>query len=281
MVDSSHTFIGPVGRLARVRCPSVLQTGVSRSVNVFETLGGRDVVQWQHVRARAWDVRIGATARPVDIAALSDMVVGSRPPWEFLNHHMAVTNIITPAASVFSDGTISSRAVRSGGMRCVDGVDLAFTLVPNPSTANGWTYVGMHPSDGVFWRGPTVIPGMPVTFAAYMSSVEPSSRMRLSFFDATGELIEHHTASVVAPDEGFDRVSTSTVVPDGAAWVNPLVSNVDRVGGVSVSLTSTPPPYSSGQGVRGVYVDQVDVDLTLIRDTNVMHSSSFVVREVR
>lgn len=281
MVDSGHTFIGPVGRLARISCPSVLQTGVSRSVNVFETLGGRDVVQWQHVRARAWDLKFGATSRPADVSILIDLLTGSRPPWEFINDHMAVTNLVTPDGTAFQDGTFSNFAVRAGGVTCNDGVALASTIVPHPPTPNRFTYVGMYRSDGVFWRGPTVIPGQPITFSVYMNSLAPSSLMRLGFFDAAQNLIENQDKTVFAPSEGFDRVSFSTVVPENAAWVNPMVSQATRVGGVSLALTSAPPPYSAGQGVRGVYLNQIDTDVTHIRGVDVYQSASFVVREVR
>lgn len=274
-----QTWIGNAGALAPLRSPAELSDTLQRNVSSEQTLGGRDIVQWGHLVGREWSLGMSAATRPHTMAVLADLMAGGMPPWEFVTPWMAATNLLTPDATAFAVGTFTETvAVRSGAATALDGTRFAASMVP---MAAGYTYVGMHPRRGLPWRGVAVVPGEPVTYSMYLTGSGTTADLRMTFFDVAGNVISNVDKVVTLVPGGLAQMSSSTVVPAGAAWVNLLVRRASLVAGLALTFTDKPVPYSAGEGVRGVYVDAISKQATMIVPGNVMGSQSFTVKEIR
>lgn len=261
-------WIGPPGQLVPAGYGGDLSHSMSRPSSVKTTLGGRDKVQWGSRPSREWSVK----ANPWEgnyYQGLEALLWGAYgpPPWAFITPHMATTNLVTPNASAFSQSplTTSGSVPVLGSFQGLDG-----TMHP--------TSMGATSGNVYFAIRTPVVPG-PVTGSVYATA---GTKFHLHVRNVTGAVLVN--VNTRAMQDGA-RVSLTVEAPAGAAYVWLAVdanSGPGVVAGPTVTLTDEPLPYSWGQGVDAVFVDNLDTSPTVINQhTGSMASHSYTVREIR
>lgn len=263
-------YLGSLGRLIEIQCPTSLQDSRSGGFAFSTTLEGNVKAQVLPGGRRVWDVGLGQLTTPQDLQSLEQFSHGvwGPGPFVFVSADAPVTNMLTPGAA-------SCDPV--AGMRSTDRPDGPLF------TPDGWAARSIRSTDTsqVLWFGEKHTPvfeGQPVTASAYV--LGDNARVRIYWYDAAGSQLSTSTSSVSATASGVVRSWVTATPPVGA--VSCRVRGVSTVQGAWPAITWTDQlmPRSSGQGCDRAVVHSVTKEVVRATDTQQFYSAGFTVTEV-
>lgn len=263
---NQHVWLGKPGQLVQAGFGGSLSHSAARSTSVKQTLGGLDKVQWGKRPGREWSVQVNPWEGDY-YQGLHALLWGAYgpPPWSFITPHMAKSNLVPPRASMFEAGTWSGTGTVLGAFTGADGSRHPVSLA---ATA-GNVYFGI---DSI------VVPGQPVTASCYATA---GTRVYLHIRDAGGVVLTN--INMTTTTAGQRAVLTATA-PEGAATARLVVgasTHPGTVAGPCVTISDKVLPYSFGQGVDAVMVDNLDTSVLIPAQTGSLASYSYTVREIR
>lgn len=263
-------YLGTLGRLIEIKCPTRLQSSRSGGFAFSTTLEGKVKAQALPGGRRVWDVELGQLTTPDDLQILDQFASGiwGPGPFVFVAADAPVTNMLTPGAA-------SCDPV--AGMRSTDRPDGPLL------TPDGWAARSIRSTDTsqVLWFGEQYTPvfeGQPVTASAYV--LGDNARVRIYWYDASGSQLSTSTSSVAATASEVVRSHVTAVPPEGA--VSCRVRGVSTVQGAWPAITWTDQlmPRSSGHGCLRAVVHSVTKDVVRATEAQQFYSAGFTVTEV-
>lgn len=276
-------YIGPIGGLVPLKCPSSLNLDVTRAQSLATTTGGRRVAFQAPRSHRSWSVDTSA-ATPSEVTAVQALEAGvyGPPPWHWVDPWAQVTNMLTPASSAFATGTFwggGGPYVSDAPVTLEPGVVVRRSIiVPTPSSL-----VAVTGAPGSTYASVPVVPGLPVTVSLYGTIAASRAYMSATFLDAAGATISTHQATATAGIGGTQRFVRTITAPPGAATVRVTALNLSRIAAPQITWTPQATPWALGQGASAVIVDGVSATaLRAVRNTPAQQlgANSFQVVEV-
>lgn len=266
-------YLGTLGRMIGLKCPSSLSTDHGDRYTMTRTLEGGVRAQARPVTARQWQLGLSDASTPADLALLQDFARGAwgPGPWIFFSAEAVNTNILTPRQAALVDRE-QVDLVAGGPVTVSDGSLAPASVIVNFAGTQSISLVRRLP----------VVPGAPMTFTAEVESdgtVAP--KIWLAFYDANGVNIRGHNGEGEVRS-GMQRVSVSNVVPENAhrAAVGPNSATM-RLARPQVTWTDKAPPvFSDGRGCASAVLHGVSEGLTLTWDTRTYMNAGFTVSEV-
>ncbi|MDO5534111.1 MAG: hypothetical protein Q4F65_05620 [Propionibacteriaceae bacterium] len=274
------SYIGPIGGLVAIDCPSTLVSTVAREQVERVTTSGVVHVQVSPRTRRQWRLDWGV-ATPAELAGLGALVAGEfgLGPFWFVDPWAQVTNLLPPAASTLEvaapgDRSVGGPAVLPGGTRVgrtmLIGDPAAPTVLPWVSTT--------EPA-----RVP-VVAGVPVTGSLWGLGAG-AVQVRLAWYDAAGAHLSSTPWASVQSSGRMVRAHQSTLPVAGAASVMVTVMGASRVARPAITWTDTLMDWHVGQGAHSVVVPaDLAQDVILATREPRLHgrlaSASTTIREV-
>lgn len=240
-------YIGPLGGLVEVDCPSGLRTAADRPVSTRVTTSGVVRQQVSRRASREWDVQWGA-ARPEQIANLAALAAGEFGigPFWFVDPWAQVTNLLAPAASTLESSPPSGMTA-GGPVDLADGSRAGRSwVVANPATIHHTSYV-----DGILSRVP-VVNGTPACGSVYASG--SSVDVRLQWYDASSAFLSNTAWRSSAPGGQMVRCWQVGNPPVGAHSVSVQARGANRFTRPAVTWTSFLTDWHVGQGAPSVAI---------------------------
>lgn len=275
-------WIGALGQMAYVKCPSALGRSTDRPTTYRTTLGGVRKAQIGPRVQRVLQVQHGL-ATPADVSAIEAMVAGEYGPGPFwyVDPWAEVTNLLTPQASVLEVGTYlggsGSVVTEGGGSRLDDGTRAGRSVVvgsesdtvylPRRTGYAGYDYV-------------PVIPGVPVTASVYASGANAS--VRVQFLDAAGASTGNGAHVTSAGGSTLTRCAVTATPPAGSVSAYIAVTGVVRFARPAITWTSEVMEWSPGNGVARCRVSGLNTSAIAAHKNNGgrLMSLDFTVTEV-
>lgn len=259
------TYMGPIGSLLSVKCPSDLSRGGGRSVSFSDTMSRRKAFIGRNT-PREWSVDIGV-ASPGDLAGFEWLANYGAPPFAYYSDDAVLHNILSPAAAAFAPGAYEG--LEGALVEVEPGVHVKSALPDGPDNAVGLPFAG----DEV---DPMPIPaGMPLTFSAWTRG---GSRFQVFWRDISGEMITTESGDI------FDTADWSrqhaTLTPPTRAVQMSVNVFAAQVAGPAVSITDSLTPYAPGRGAKRAVVYGMSESLILVTRDKSLTSASFTVSEV-
>lgn len=263
-------FLGSLGQLIEIKCPTSLQDSRSGGFAFSTTLEGNVKAQVLPGGRRTWDVGLGQLTKPDDLQNLEQFSHGvwGVGPFVFVSADAPVTNLLTPAAAE-SDPTAGMQSSAS-----VDGPLL---------TPDGWAARSTRSNDTShpLWFGTEftpVVPGQRVTGAAYVLGA--GARVRLHWYDHSGGSLGTHTSSVAASDSEVVRSYITARPPEGAVSCRLRAVDAVQAAWPTVTWTDDLKPRSPGNGCNRAVVHSVSKNVERATDAQQFYSAGFTVTEV-
>lgn len=244
-------YLGSLGRLVPVSCPSVLAHEFVRPATDRVTLGGRRTVRMAVRGHRSWSVSTSA-ASPLDLAGLAAVARGDFGPGPFwwVDEWAQQSNLLDPRdaalEAAWGSATLAGPVVLPGGPVVARHVRTGVSMA-------SWA-VSPH---GGYLRAP-VVPGQMVTVSAW---VDASSQSLRYVFQNAAEVAVGSTSAVSGVRAGWHRVSRTVTAPVGAASVVIGQSGLGGLAAPAVTWTSDLREYGAGAGARNVIVTGYSEDV--------------------
>lgn len=264
-------YLGTLGRMIELKCPSSQRVSVSAQPVFKATLGGRVVAEMPpRADRRAWDLQTSDATTPDQIAQLLAFAGGAwgLGPFWFVSADAPFTNLLTPAAAS-CDPTVMTMS--SGA-----------TLLGSPPllTPDGWAArsVWKTTTNGALLGAPVpVIPGQKVTASAYAAGA--AGYVSLVFLNAAGSVVSQHNSAVVSTVSSRRSVTVSAPALAISARVS-ISASVTQAAMPAITWTDTVQPFSDGQGCPKAVLHGASRDLVLAGAGRTYSSLSFMVTEV-
>lgn len=94
--SGAAAWLGEYGAITEIPYITSRQVTVERPVNIKTTIGGRKVASAGRFARRRWNVGV-QSMRPADLGALAEKLQFGAGPFLWIDPHMTVTNMLTPA----------------------------------------------------------------------------------------------------------------------------------------------------------------------------------------
>lgn len=241
------TYIGPLGGLVEVDCPSSLRTAADRPVSTRVTTSGVVRQQVSRRTSREWDVQWGA-AQPQQIANLAALAAGEFGigPFWFVDPWAQATNVLAPAASTLE--SVPPSGMSAGGpVALADGSRAGRSwVVANPATIHHTSYV-----DGLLSRVP-VRNGTTVTGSVYASGTAVD--LRIQWYDASGAFVSNTAYASHSPGSQMQRLHVYGNPPVGAHSASVQVRGATRIARPALTWTTFVADWHVGQGAPSVAI---------------------------
>lgn len=273
------TYIGPLGGLVAIECPSSLRAASERPASTRVTTSGVVRQQVSRRASREWDVQWGA-ARPEQIANLAAIVAGEfgLGPFWFVDPWAQVTNLLAPRASML-EGEPPAGMSLGGPVNLADGSRAGRSwVVANPATVHHVNYL-----DGVLHRIP-VRNGQTATGTVHASGAG-SVDLRLQWYDAASNFLSNTAWTSHTPGSAVTRLHVYGNPPVGAHSASVQVRGANRITRPALTWTSFVAEWHVGQGAPSVAIPATlaqDIILATreARSHGRMASVSTTIREV-
>ena len=265
-------YLGTLGRLIEVKCPTSLQESRSGGFAFSATLEGKVKAQVLPGGRRVWDVELGQLTTPQDLQVLEQFSHGmwGAGPFVFVSADAPVTNVLHPAAV---------RVDASAGLLSSNRVDGPLL------TPDGWAArsLGHTSGQGTLQFGVSqgvapVVPGESVTVAAYVLGAD--ARVRLVWVDAAGAIAGSADSSVRATSTEVVRSHITRTAPSNAVGVRVQAASAVQAAWPTVTWTNTLMPVSPGRGCNQAVVHGVSHDVVRATEAQQFYSTGFTVTEV-
>lgn len=263
-------YLGSLGRLIEIKCPTSLQSSRSGGFAFATTLEGNVKAQALPGGCRTWDVELGRLTTPQDLQALEQFVNGAwgSGPCVFVPADATVTNVLPPAiADCDPVAGMSSNNAPDGPLL----------------TPDGWAARSVRnnvPSSDL-WFGADFIPlvgGTPVTAGAYL--LGDGAYLSLRWYDASGGSLGSRNSAVVASANTVVRSWVTGTPPDGAVSFRLRAVNAVQGAWPTATFTDKLMPPSPGHGCLRAVVHGMSKDVVRATDTQQFYSTGFTVTEV-
>lgn len=263
-------YLGTLGRLIEIKCPTSLQSSRSGGFSFSTTLEGKVKAQALPGGRRVWDVELGQLTTPADLQTLEQFVAGAwgPGPFVFVPTDALVTNVLSPGVASCDP------AAGMGSNTSPDGPML---------TPDGWAArtVRVNSTNNILWFGDQyfpVIPGAPMTFAAYL--LGPDAAARVYWYDENLNQLTFHTSDVTATSGSVVRSWRTVTPPEGAVSFRVRAVNAFQGAWPSVTWTDKLMPPSPGHGCLQAVVHGGSKGVVRATGTQQFYSTGFTVTEV-
>ena len=264
------SFLGPLGRLVPVECPSTLTSQFERPASTRTTLGGRRTARIAARGHRSWAVSTGM-ATPLELANLAAVARGDFGPGPFwwVDPWAQQSNLLDPRDAAIEVPWGNSTL---GGPVTLPGGPVVARHARTGSALNNWSTSPF----GDYSRAP-VIPGRDVTVSAWLDSA--AKGLRYVFQDAAGSAVDG-IGVVSGTASGWHRVSRTVPAPDGAASVVLGQAGTGGLAAPAVTWTSEVREYGPGSGARNVIVTSFSQDVRAAWKGAMYSDQSYQIMEV-
>lgn len=264
-------YLGRVGRMIGIKCPSSQQIENEPRHSFQRTLEGKRKGQSLPLNRRTWSLQTSQATSQEHVSNLNmfaDGLWGPGPFW-FVSADAPFTNLLTPDVSTCGEAAAYGAQVSSvGELYLGKGVYAPRSLLnANPGTL---MYFG-----GI--RTP-LVDRRRVTGSAWVKGA--NARVGLYWYNEAGSFLSATVSGEAATATTIIRSTVSAIPPVGA--VSCLVAAIDTVSAAqpAISWTDTAEPWSIGQGCHKAVVDSVSRDLVMTGRNGTYSSLSFTVTEV-
>lgn len=262
-------YLGPLGRLMGLRCPSTETTDRANRYSTRTTVEGRRRAQLTPASPRTWSIEWDVAYRP-EMAMLRSFTDGEwgPGPWHWVPVTAHRGNLLTPAEAACQ--VASDQLVPGGPVRVADGAWAGSSYL-----TSGVTTYARVASDV------PVIPGMPVSWSVDVRGDGTTPpQLAMTFNDAGGaQLSAWYFSGAAKP--GMQRVTQTRVVPEGAASMNVGVrATALQVARPQVTWTDGPVPFTAGAGCRSAVIEAGPEELIAMWDGIDYRATRFTVMEV-
>lgn len=267
-------WIGSLDFLTEVRWVVGESRNSKRATRERQTLGGGNSIQVSPRTLRTWDMSMAGTSYPEEIAVIQSFVEGEHGlgPWWFVSDWAAVTNVLSPRASVL-DSVIPQvgTSMEGGPLALPDGGRAGRSWVVESGATVFLPWV-----DGLEYL--PVVVGRRVTASLYAQG--QGGRLRLNFYDVNGSITRTVAQATVA-GAGVERISLSATPLAGEVKMLLVIDRgVSRIARLSVSWTDDVRPWAVGGGAPMVHVSEVSSDVVLATRAHQYASAEFQIVEV-
>lgn len=259
------SYIGPVGSLIPVKCPSSLGVSGGRDVSFTRTLGRQKAFMGK-AASRTWEASLGL-ATPGQLAGLQWLADYGTAPFAWYGPDAVARNILEPAVAGLVPGRHSGL---EGPM-----VEVEPGVWVKSAVRDGGTGLSIPLRSGSLDPVP-ILPGKPVTVSAWLRGT--ASGIDVAWRDLSGTTVGS-SAGPLASRASLTRVSRTLVAPAGAAQVS-ITFQAEQVAGPAVSLTDKLASYSPGKGCKRAVVHGLSEALVMATDQQAYSSASFTITEV-
>lgn len=258
------SYIGPVGSLIPVKCPSSLDTSGGRDVSFTRTLGRQKAFMGK-VASRTWGASLSPATSPGKVAGLAWLADYGNPPFVWYGPDAVMGNILEPATTGLVPNATNGL---EGPLVEVEPDVWLKSALPAVSSISMPYRAGMLDSVAV-------IPGVPLTVSGWVRGV---ASVAVVWRDILGASITTNSRSL-GTSTGLVRRSTTLTPPDGAVQMT-MQFFCTQLAGPAVSLTGGLTPYSSGKGCKRAVVHGLSEALTMATSQQAMSGYSFTITEV-
>ncbi|GAA1337114.1 hypothetical protein [Arthrobacter roseus] len=267
-------YLGQLGRLVELKCPSGEAQAPEDTFTFEQTLEGRVKAQSRAFRGRRrWAVDIGV-ATPADVGALMAFADGEwgHGPFLWISTDTPVTNMLTPEQASCDPSVIYGANESAGGP------------VETPDGWAGRSYVNSTPASLMYFGFDytPVIPGEPVTASAYVRGAGAAAR--LYFYDSSGNWLGAFVTSTVTATAGIVvRSWVTATAPAGAASCRVLGVNTSQGERPAITWTDGLFEWSAGNGCSKAVIHGLSRQVILaLREPGYgrYSSPSFTIQEV-
>lgn len=264
-------YLGPRGDMfmfAHVR--GSLSTNTARATTYQTTLGGQLRAQVSPIVLREWQCQL-PLSEPAEVGRFKGLVAGlyGLGPFSWVPVDASVTNVLTPAMSM-------------------PGPKFA-TWAGAGTPAGSWVVPGMGQvrhsviQTGAvltFGEDTPVVPGLPVTGAAYVAGAG-EIQVYVQTVDAPGNIVDAASTKVEGAMAATRVEATVPFVSPSAVSVRVRVQGAMQAGLPSISWTKRAAPWMPGGGSRAVVIDAYDSDLQQLNSAKHLYETvSFTVKEM-
>lgn len=260
------SYIGPVGSLIPVKCPSSLGVSGGRDVSFTRTLGRQKAFMGK-VASRTWDAALSDATTPGQLAGLRWLADYGTAPFVWFGPDAVMRNMLDPAVGGLVGGTHSGL---EGPMVEVEPDVWVKSAVPN-----GVSSVALPYRSGSLDPVP-VMPGRPVTVSAWLRG--SVSRIDIAWRNLAGAIVSSSAGTATARPS-LQRASRTLTPPVGAVQMT-ITYFGDQVAGPAVSMTDRLNSYSPGKGCKRVVVHGLSEALVMATADVAYSSASFTITEV-
>jgi len=264
-------YLGTIGRMVGLKCPSVQRVESPSRYAFSTTLGGRMKAQLLPVGDRVWDLAFGDVTTADQVSVLADFADGAwgAGPFWFISSEAPVTNLLTPAAASGDADAAILYGVQGGPWDTPEGLFARSVLYPDSPSY-------------VYWRvNVPVLSGRRVTGSAIVQGA--GGVLRLAWYDAAGAHLSNSNSGTASGSDP-QRVTVTALPPSSAAFVRLGVSaSVVRVARPQVTWTDGPVAWSEGRGCPSAVVVRGQRSLVLTDHegrTQTLESVGFTIQEV-
>ena len=265
-------YLGTLGRLIEIKCPTALQSSRSGGFAFSTTLEGKVKAQVLPGGRRVWDVGLGQLTTPQDLRVLEQFTSGAwgSGPFVFVPADAPVTNLLTPQAADCDPAVGMLVANRPDGPML---------------TPDGWAARSIrHETSqgtiqfGTVGRGAPVIPGQPVTAAAYVRG--GGARVQLIWLNTQGAIVGSAQSTVRATLNEVVRSHVTRTPPEDAVACRVQAVSCVQATWPTLTWTDLLLGHSPGHGCEAAVVHGVSKDVVHATDTQQFYSAGFTVTEV-
>ena len=232
------SYLGQLGRLVKVKCPSNQSTERSERYTFSRTLEGRVKAQLSPLSRRSWTVDV-STATPSDMGALMAFVLGEwgDGPFVWVAEGAAVTNMLTPEVGACGPAAVVSSTVSMAGPLQLPDGSWAGRSLSNPA-----------PSPTLRFGPDTtpVIPGGKVTASAFV--VGAGSKVGVQFRNASGAVLSQFTSAQTGVAGGTTRLAVTATAPATAASCTVYATGTTLAARPALTWTEQVMEWGEGQG---------------------------------
>lgn len=240
-------WIGQLGGLMPLAATSYEDVSYDSPSYQFETTVDRVQISYFSRRPgpRTWSVSADASRYgDHDLMEAYALGVPGRGPWVWVPEEAAVTNVLTPAQTAL-------RRPFGGEYSEAGPVRIGKQWFPSSLTAQipkSWSRI---------YKDIPVVPGTAVTVSAWMQA---TTLPNLTVAADVGTSLQTLATASGSSGGGWQRVSTTVQVPDGATSLSVGArANSTRLAGLQVSWTDYVVPYSAGRSAAAVVVESASI----------------------
>lgn len=266
-------WIGHLGSLTSFKGAAAQELTWELEAEIDTTLGGTDYA-WVEagLPPRSWSVNLDA-CEPDEAAVLGALAAGAngRGPYLFVDDAAAVSNVLSPRASMPGSGNSFAYSTTTG--------------TPSEAIIAGIGKVAAVTADGgarvdLAYKTP-VVAEQPVTASAYMRGSGTGS-IEVAFLDATGAALSQPKTTFTTPT-GWTRMHVTGTPPVGAVSCQITVTSTSgfAVAAPAVSWTGKLTSYTAGQGAPAVMFTGMSTTVLAATTEQQMTQRSLQFRELR
>lgn len=260
------SYIGPIGSIIGVKCPSSLSASGGRTSTFSRTLS-RQKAFMSKSGPREWSAELSQATTPSQISGLRWLADYGQPPFVWYPPDAVFGNILEPAVAALVSGRHNGL---EGPLVEVEPGIWVKSAIPDAAASVSLPY------KSGFLDALPIPAGQRITVSAWMTG---SAVITVAWRDAAGGLLSSAGSGALGTSGSLVRRSFSATPPAGAVRMT-LLLTATQVAGPAVSITDSVTPYSPGKGCRRSVVHGLSESLTLISTQQSMSGYSFTVSEV-